>query len=265
VTANRIRNTLEKSGLAGEEADVYLALLEVGTRPASQIAKKAKLKPGQTYNVLDRLLHRGLIQVIEKGGVKHYGAASPNRLISTVEDEADRLRATREKLVAIIPELMLLQSPRLHQSKVGFFHGRNGVAQVVDEAVRNPEKLLLGVHDADTQQMVEDDEEIARFLADARAKRTKNQCWYYALASGKEPFPEFISTDYDRLRIVRRLPDLKLPVQFLIHGRKVSVYTYIEPQFALTIDDPGVAESTRNMFFKVWETLKDYYRPGTAP
>jgi sugar-specific transcriptional regulator TrmB len=264
VTANRIRNTLEKTGLSGEETDVYLALLEVGTRPASLIAKKAKLKPGQTYNVLDRLLHRGLIQVIEKGGVKHYSAASPNRLISAVEDEADRLRATREKLIAAIPELIALQAPRLHQSKVSFFHGRNGVTQVVDEAVRNPEKLLLGVHDADTQQMVEEDDEIARFLADARAKRIKSQTWYYALASGREPLPEFLATDYDRLRIVRRLPNLKLPVQFLVYGRKVSVYTYLEPQFALTIDDPGVAESARNMFFKVWETLSDYYRPPEA-
>jgi len=264
VTAKSIRSTLEKTGLTGEEADVYLALLEVGTRPASLIAKKAKLKPGQTYNVLERLIQRGLIQVIEKGGVKHYGAASPNRLISSVEDEADRLRATRERLVAALPSLLALQAPRLHQSKVSFFHGRNGVAQVIDEAVRNPEKLLLGVHDADTQQMVEGDEDIARFLADARAKRTKSQCWYYAIASGTEPFPEFISTDYDRLRIVRRLPELTLPVQFLVHARKVSVYTYLEPQFALTIDDPGVAESARNMFFKVWETLTDYYRPEAA-
>lgn len=255
---SRLNEVLERVGLPPEESAVYLATLEAGTRPASIIAKKAKLKTGQTYNILQRLIERGLIQEIEKGGVKHFIASSPNRLVSMLESKADHLKTTREKLVQFLPEFMTLQAPRLHHSKVRFFHGRYGITQVLEDAIRTGDKLILGVLDIDAQGI--EDREIERLHADARAKRMKHECWYYALISGTAPFPEFMSTDYERLRIIRRIPDLKLPVQFLIYGPKLSIYTYLDPQFALTIDDPAVAESARNMFFKIWDGLADYHR-----
>jgi len=254
----RLVETLQEIGLAEDESAVYLAALEIGLRPASFIAKKANLKAGHTYNVLERLKARGLIQEIEKSGVKHFSAAPPNRLVSELEEETRALQAVRELFIQALPELTNIHAPRLHQSKVRFFHGRSGVMQVIDEATRTPDKLILAVLDAESQDMFSDDEDIERFLADARAKRIKAQCWYHLLVSGDGELPAFLETDRGRLRITKRLPNIKLPIQFLIHDGKLSVYTMREPQFAVTIDDPLVAESARNLFLYVWSGLPEY-------
>ena len=57
-------DVLERVGLKGKEASVYLALLELGTASVESIAKKAGTKRPTTYLVLDDLQNRGLVSIV---------------------------------------------------------------------------------------------------------------------------------------------------------------------------------------------------------
>jgi sugar-specific transcriptional regulator TrmB len=251
---------LKKLGLSEEEGTIYLKALELGSRPASVLARYSGLKPGHTYNILSRLKERGLIQEIEKGHVRYFNAVSPNKLLAGIESDAQRLRLLRESLTGVLPEILSMQAPKSHRSRVNFYHGREGVLKVLENAALSEEKLLLGVVDADSQDLVGGNTDAERLLADARARRVSESCWYHLLVSGSDPLPDILGTDLSRLRRVRRLPQLlKLPVQFLIYDGKLSIFTYREPLFAVNIEDSLIAESARNIFNSVWNSLEDFH------
>lgn len=50
-----MKEQLEKLGFSPKEADVYLALLELGTAVVSDVAKKANINRSTTYILLDAL------------------------------------------------------------------------------------------------------------------------------------------------------------------------------------------------------------------
>ena len=71
-----LKSILQKIGLSDKDAEVYLACLELGTQPASVIARKAGLKRPTTYLILEGLLKRGLVSEYTGSNVKYLAKAS---------------------------------------------------------------------------------------------------------------------------------------------------------------------------------------------
>ena len=59
--ARNIAKLLEEIGLSAKEQLVYLAVVELGDAPVSPIAQRAKVNRGTTYDILDNLIHKGLV------------------------------------------------------------------------------------------------------------------------------------------------------------------------------------------------------------
>ncbi|MBU2442745.1 MAG: helix-turn-helix domain-containing protein, partial [Nanoarchaeota archaeon] len=62
---------LEDLGLSEAEAKVYLALLETGSTLAGPIIKKTGLHRGTTYQILQRLIEKGLVSYVIKAGKRY--------------------------------------------------------------------------------------------------------------------------------------------------------------------------------------------------
>ena len=74
-----IIDQLEKLGLNGRQAKVYLALLQLGTGTAIDIAKATRFKHPTVYDVLDVLKERALVTETFEGGRKLFSAEDPNK------------------------------------------------------------------------------------------------------------------------------------------------------------------------------------------
>ena len=67
---------LEQIGLTKGEIKVYVALLELGESTKTPIARKSEVSPGKVYDVLERLLRKGLVSTIKMfGEMSEYQAA----------------------------------------------------------------------------------------------------------------------------------------------------------------------------------------------
>ena len=62
---------LEKIGLTKSEIKVYLALLELGCSATGKIVEKSKASSSKIYEILDRLMQKGLVSFIIKSGIKN--------------------------------------------------------------------------------------------------------------------------------------------------------------------------------------------------
>ncbi|MBI1961152.1 MAG: hypothetical protein HYS45_00445 [Parcubacteria group bacterium] len=79
------QKVLQNLGLSEKEAQIYLALLELGKSTVVQIAKQAKIKRPTTYLILDSLKQKGLVSEIPEQSRTWYAPESPEALEQTVK------------------------------------------------------------------------------------------------------------------------------------------------------------------------------------
>ena len=103
--SDKLLNELTSFGLTGNEAKVYLSLLQLSKASATEIAKLARISRQEVYRVLPRLEKIGLVELIINKPTK-YLALSPhdilNQLIAlhkeTLESRLFELRRKKTEL-----------------------------------------------------------------------------------------------------------------------------------------------------------------------
>ena len=109
-----IQNTLQHLGYSEKEARIYLALLELGTSPASTIARFLSENRITIYSVLKVLVKKGLILESKKNTIQVYTALAPEILI-------EQERSKYEQLKNSLPELLSLMNTHTTKPRVTFY------------------------------------------------------------------------------------------------------------------------------------------------
>lgn len=92
---------LQNLGLSKNEAEIYEALLELGEATVSTISTKTNINRRNVYDVLNRMMDKGLAFVLIQKGENHYKAVDPGRLremLKEKEDMLDKSFSSLEKL-----------------------------------------------------------------------------------------------------------------------------------------------------------------------
>lgn len=130
-----LKSVLQKIGLTEKDAGVYLACLELGTQPASTIAKKAGLKRPTTYLILESLLRKGLVSEYTGSNVKYFTAVQPEYLLHFLEKQKRDLLSHQRELEEYIPQFNSLMNPYSLNPKVRFFDGVEGIEHVMEDTL----------------------------------------------------------------------------------------------------------------------------------
>src|SRR3989344_1268060 len=96
---------LEDIVLTKSEVSVYLALLDLGSSSTGKIVDKSQVSSSKIYEILDRLMQKGLVSFVIKEGVKHFEAAPPDRILDYAEEKEKEMKQQKEGLKSLIPEL----------------------------------------------------------------------------------------------------------------------------------------------------------------
>jgi len=116
---------LEDFGLSEAEAKVYLALLEIGSTLAGPIIKKTCLHRGTTYQILQRLIDKGLVSFVIKSGKRYFEATHPNRFLEILKEK-------EEKIQEILPSLIQKKQLSKEKQEVNVYSGYNGIKTVCE-------------------------------------------------------------------------------------------------------------------------------------
>jgi len=96
---------LAQFGLSENETRLYLRLLELGTATTGRMMKELNLYSKTVYELLDKLQERGLVSYVMISKIKHFEAATPERLLDLLYEEKDILQSLEKDLKRIMPEL----------------------------------------------------------------------------------------------------------------------------------------------------------------
>ncbi|MGD9276028.1 MAG: helix-turn-helix domain-containing protein [Candidatus Pacearchaeota archaeon] len=99
---------LEGIGLTNSEILVYTTLLKIGQSATGKIVSNAKISSGKIYEVLDKLIDKGLAGYILKNNVKHFSALNPEKLKEYIAKKKKEIQEKEKEVGKIIPELKKL-------------------------------------------------------------------------------------------------------------------------------------------------------------
>src|SRR3989338_6670741 len=124
-----VKEALEKFGLDKNETVVYLACLRLSPALASAIAKTANIPRASIYDILERLMARGIVSYSIQNGKKYFTTAPPEQLIKLLEDKKTALEQA-------LHELKLMQKKEEVMPKIQVYTGKEGLKTVFNDIVR---------------------------------------------------------------------------------------------------------------------------------
>ncbi|MFH1126412.1 MAG: helix-turn-helix domain-containing protein [Candidatus Altiarchaeota archaeon] len=111
---------LEEAGLTPAEAKVYMTLLKTGPTTAGPIIKKTNLHRGTTYDMLEKLVEKGVVNYIFHGKRKVFSAQDPEVFLRILKEREERLREELPNLERIRKESEGEQQASVYEGYQGF-------------------------------------------------------------------------------------------------------------------------------------------------
>ncbi len=127
---------LEAFHLKSKEAQLYLALLELGEASAPQIAAKAGIQRTNFYDLIPKLLTLGLAKQTTRGKKQFFSALDPEEFVKLEERRLEQLKQA-------LPELKAITNTATEKPRIFFYEGANGVKQVYENMLPHKGEIRL--------------------------------------------------------------------------------------------------------------------------
>lgn len=232
---------LKNIGISDREARVYLAALDCGSAPASEIARGAGLNRVTTYTILKKLIQRGLVSSTTRAEVQYFSALDPELLISQTRHRADELASQ-------LPALRALQADNSDAPTVRLFEGLAGVKQAYAETLRSTGEILNYANSKNLRtHWPEYDEEYV-------AERCDRGIFLRGIAPDDAPGRRVSEQDEQYHRETRLLPKKMFWVEneIKIFDDTMLIASFEPNPIAILISSPAVADTQRQIFEISW-------------
>ncbi|MEK7084682.1 MAG: helix-turn-helix domain-containing protein [Patescibacteria group bacterium] len=193
--------------LPEKEAKVYQLLLVQPRMLASDIQKKSRLTTGTTYNTLEQLKKKGLIEDVKGTKKKTVQACHPSALLEFAERkerEAVRNRTTVESSLSMLESLY-----RLGRNKpaVRFYEGKEGIQRIYGETLACPEMMHAFVATGNI------DPELDAWIDTVYVKRrVRKKIFARTIAPDTRANRQYAKKDRASLRETKLLPKKEMPL-----------------------------------------------------
>ena len=139
---------LQKAGLTQGEAKVYFALLEVKIATPTMIVSVAKISASKVYDILQRLIAKGLVSSVLLGKKRQYQAANPERLLEYVKQKEKEFQIQEKNFRRVLPDLQQKYLQTHEEQNTEIFEGIHGIKTIFEKSLAETKKgemiLLLG-------------------------------------------------------------------------------------------------------------------------
>ncbi len=241
------QGVLEQIGLTRSEINVYLALLELGSSSTGKIVDKSKATSSKIYEILGRLIQKGLVSFIIKSGVKYFEAAPPERIMDYMDEKEKLLSNQKKQLKDIIPELKLKQTLSKYKSEATIYKGMKGVETAFYSALqlmkRNDETLVIGAPSRT--------EIVNKFFVKFHKQRAKKGVKIRIIYNEKSRGELRTLPGNVPLSGVKFSPETT-PASVNIYKNRVLIFPETEEHLLIAIDSKEVADSFRVQFEMWW-------------
>lgn len=253
-----MKQILSKLDLSALEQQVFVAGLELGSAPASAIAKKTGLNRVTTYEILKRLSKKGFVNIRAKrnDATKYFQVQDVAAIESGLVRQREQLDSALEGLKALVPDIRSFQKGLPDRPVVLFYEGREGIENVLmDTLLTKPYDILSFVS--------------ANFLGESFDPRFLEKYWRMRTemkipARGIMPRTEKATAFFTKERNVKELRQLKFlspenyqfENQIDIYGDNIGITSLAKDgEYAVIIRSRSIAAGLRSIFNVFWNSI----------
>lgn len=241
---------LEEIGLTDSEIRVYLALLELGGSKKGPIVKKAGITSSKIYEVIDKLIERGLASYVIKDKVKYFNAAPPSRIKDYLKEKETKLKEQEIELDKLLPSLELKHKLTEKKTDAEVYRGWRGMQTVYNNLLESlksgQEYYIFGAsRGMDTKKVKSF---YMRFNEKAIKKKLKANIIFNENARGNIP-------NVEKSGNVRYL-DQTTPAEILVYNNKTAIVLLEKEPLIILIRGESITKSFKAYFEVMWMVAK---------
>ncbi len=244
---------LEEIGLTPSEIQVYLALLELGSTTAGPLIKKAGIASSKIYEVMDKLIEKGLASYIYKNKVKYFIAAPPSRIQDYLQEKKQKINEQEKEFTKLLPLLEEKQSYKEEGIDAEIYIGWRGIETVFED-------MLNTLKEGDTDYVFGaskgfDPEKTRRFFSKYQTKA------YEKGIKVKAIFNEDSRGYYKKSKSIKkhiedRYLDQTTPAEINVCSDKVIILIFSRLPLSILIRGKEIASSFKQYFDVMWRIAK---------
>ncbi len=247
---------IKNIGLTPKEAKVYIAMLELGSNTVAAIAAKAQLNRVTTYDILEKLLKKGITHFLTKNGVKFFDATDPQIISHEITRKAHDFKKA-------LPEFRRLRGEAAHP-KVRYFEGFEGIKTLYADTLSSKTEILN----------YSNSKEIRAHWPDYDTEYVKERAHRKIFLRGIAPDDEHgrwvHSQDKKSFREIRLVPKehFNFTNEINVYDDKVAIVSFKDvPLIGMIIESLEIANTQRDIFKMAWEyagRLNRHLRSGRS-
>ncbi|MBU0460549.1 MAG: hypothetical protein KJ771_07120 [Nanoarchaeota archaeon] len=226
---------LEKIGLSKKEIKSYLALLKLKSATVSHISQESRVDRTQTYDILEKLIDKGLCSFVIRNNVKSYSPTNPEQIINDFKEK-------EKELNILIPQLSSMFQQPTEKVSVEVFKGKEGIKSILKDILRIGKPYYM----FGTPQSFENTLPIfsIQFLKQIEKKKIQEKIIF----NKRSKFTRLKNSEYRYLS-----EDILSPTDTLVYGNKVVLFIWTEPYYGILISSKEIAETNKKHFEYFWK------------
>lgn len=235
---------LESIGLSKRESIAYLALIELGASTIGPIVKKTDIPSSKIYEVLERLIEKGLVSYIIEKSQKHFQASDPEIILNRLEEKQEKLRK-------IIPQLKEKQRFSRDKQEVELYEGKQAIFSIlrllVEQAKDGDEYLSFSLGKE------HGDKEVSTFLDNLAQRRIEKKLKIRVLSNikAKETIEKAYSPEILK-KISNKYTNIEYPQGMIVLNNNLIMLDWIERPTAIRITSGNIVKKYREFFYNIY-------------
>jgi HTH-type transcriptional regulator, sugar sensing transcriptional regulator len=237
---------LTRLGLSIQEANIYIALLELGPSKVNDILKKTHINRTHIYDRLEKLIGKGMVSSMIKNGKKVFYAAKPNALSIFVQKKEIELEKQKSSLKLLVKNLEKIPLNEVSES-IEVYEGKDGLKSVLEDILRSKSDVLTYGSEGNFTKVLQ--YYFKHYLKNLEKNKIRMKVIFNA------------DDDKNVLKLkfadVRYIPkEYSTPTEITIYADKVAIFLFADTPKAILIKSKTASVSYHKYFDFMWRTAK---------
>lgn len=241
---------IQNLGMNEREADVYLALIELGSLLPQHIARNTGIKRTTLYEIFPEMIKNGWIVETSQGKRRLFQAVPPDRLLAEYERKYKEIKQNITELT----EIYRMQGLR---PKIEIFEDFDGMKKLYNRTLETKQEVKSFLKPSRYNEKVLD-----WFLKEYVPNRVKRGVLVKAIMPSDETSEYYAQFRKEHLRESRLVPSAKFNfrIEGMIQGNRVYFANYEKgaPLVGIIIESKQIADTLGALFDLAWEGAERY-------
>ena len=234
---------LEEIGLTPKEVDVYLALMQSRSSSIFDLMNRARVSRKSIYEILQKLLNKGLVSYTIQDNKKIFEAVSPERLIEIVKEKEANIQS-------MLPELMKRYQKNEKDVKVEVFLGTEGMKTVSNNLLKEKKNFYVLANEGKIFEYLK------YYMPQFQQKMRVLGIWGDVIYSESARDKKYHTPAENNIRYVS--DKYSSPMSIAIYGNNVNILIYSEDNpIAIHLKSKDIAQSFMHYFNLMWDIGKE--------